>query len=568
MSDGAQLGFPDGPRSELERTIEELVERAQTVLQTQGRLRSLLQANRAVVEELDLEKVLRRIAEAAVSLVGAEYGALGVIAPDGHLERFLHVGMPDDAVERIGHLPEGHGILGAVIDQAAPIRLPHLGDDPRSAGFPARHPPMDAFLGVPIRVRHEVFGNLYLTNPRNGTFTAEDEELVTALAATAGIAIDNARLFDETRRRQSWSAALAEVTSALLSGNSDDVLGLIADRLATAVEADLVCVVVRGGEPGTLRVDTARGSDAEAVRGRVYPAEGTLVGRALASGQITSTDLQVRAETFEWQPGLGPTIAIPVMVVGEAIGALAIARATGGRRFGEAELSMAAEFASQTGLAIEIARARADRQSLELAEDRSRIARDLHDHVIQRLFGSGLALQSIAARNPSAAPELEAQVEAIDAAIAEIRTAVFALSRRRPGPATLRHRLLDVVSEFSGSLPSVPRVTFSGPVDLLIRGELGDDLVAAVREGLANVLRHADAGRVEVDVATVDGVASVEIVDDGVGIDPGVRRRSGTANLAARASAHGGSYLLEPAAGGGTRMRWTASLTTPTEQRT
>lgn len=556
-----QLDFPDAPRSELERTIEELVDRAQRVLETQGRLRSLLQANRAIVEELDLEKVLRRIVEAALVLVGAEYGALGVISPDGQLEQFVHVGMPEKTAKRIGHLPEGHGVLGAVIDQGETIRLAHLSEDPRSVGFPDHHPPMDAFLGVPIRVRDEVFGNLYLTNPKSGPFTREDEELVSALAATAGIAIENARLFDETQRRQRWSSALAEVTSVLLSGEASDVLAVLAERLAVVIDADLVSVVVTGPEPGTLLVDTARGKDADAVRGRIYPAEGTLAGRAMSSGAIASTDAQPAGDLFDWQPEAGPTIALPLHTAGQALGVLAISRSPGAPRFSDAELGMATEFASQTGVAIELTRARADRQRLELADERSRIARDLHDHVIQRLFGTGLALQALAAADPSHASELLDQVDAIDAAISEIRTAVFTLSqRRRTDSGSLRHRVLDTANEVAASLGSPPRLTFAGPVDVLIRGDLADDVVAVVRESISNVVRHASATTVDIEVIIDGDTVMVSVDDDGAGVSEAPGRASGTSNLDERARARGGSFTLTRREGGGTRARWSAVM--------
>lgn len=555
------LDFADAPRSELERTIEELVERAQRVLRTQGRLRSLLRANRAVVEDLDLEGVLRRIGEAAVELVDAEFGALGVISPDGQLERFIHVGMSDSRAKKIGHLPEGHGLLGAVIDRGETIRLEHLHDDPRSVGFPAHHPAMEAFLGVPIRVRDEIFGNLYLTNPRHGTFSQEDEELVTALAATAGIAIENARLFDDTQRRQRWSSALADVTSALLSGGTNDVLEVIAERLAVVIGADLVCVVVPGPDDATLLVETARGDEADAVRGRIYPAAGTLAGRALESGQITTTEGQQAGQLFEWQPGLGPSIALPLTAAGQSLGVLTISRAPGGQRFGASDLEMAAEFASQTGVAIELIRARADRQRLELVDERSRIARDLHDHVIQRLFGTGLALQALAAVDTAHDAELLEQVDAIDAAISEIRTAVFTLSqRRRTESGSLRHRVLDTANEISTGLGWSPRLTFAGPVDLLIRDEFADDVVAVIREALTNVARHADAQSAEIEVSADGERVMVVVDDDGVGVSDDLARSSGTANLAARASARGGEFTLTRRDGGGTRARWTASI--------
>jgi signal transduction histidine kinase len=562
---GASIAFPDGPRSELERTIGELVDRAQDVLKTQGRLRSLLQANRIVVEELELEQVLRKIAEAAVGLVDAQYGALGVIGPDGHLEQFIHVGMPPEQAEAIGHLPDGHGLLGAVIDERRSIRLEHLSQDPRSAGFPVHHPTMDGFLGVPIRVRNEVYGNLYLTNPVGGAFSQEDEELITALAATAGVAIDNARLFDETRRRQRWSAALAEVTAALLSGDSDDVLGVVADRVASVIDADLVCVVLPVDER-TILVDTARGDGAADLIRRRYPAAGSLVSAALESGQVVSSDSQLAGTWVPDNPERGPTVAIPLLAFSRPLGALTISRATGSSGFTPAELEMAADFAVQASVAIELARGRADRQRLDLVEDRNRIARDLHDHVIQRLFGSGMTLQAIASTAPDGTrAAIAEQVDAIDAAISEIRTAVFTLTSRSSAAPALRHRVLDVVAEASLGLATSPRLTFGGAVDLLVDGELAEDVVAVVREGLSNVSRHASAGTADVAIVVDDHRVVVTIDDDGTGLPKGTRRSSGTANLRERAKRHSGNFELTGRKSGGTRLRWTAVLTASEE---
>jgi signal transduction histidine kinase/uncharacterized protein YqgV (UPF0045/DUF77 family) len=566
VSESGTIAFPDGPRSELERTIGDLVDRAQEVLNTQGRLRNLLQANRIVVEELELEQVLRKIAEAAVALVDAQYGALGVIAPDGHLEQFIHVGMPPQQADAIGHLPDGHGLLGAVIDERRPIRLDHLSGDPRSAGFPEHHPEMDGFLGVPIRVRDEVYGNLYLTNRVGGAFSQEDEELIVALAATAGIAIDNARLFDETRRRQRWSAALAEVTSALLSGASDDVLGVVADRVASVIDADLVCVVIPVDEQ-TLLIDTARGDGSAELLGRRYASADSLVSAALDSGQVVSSEAQATRPPFADQPTQGPTVAIPLLAFGRPLGALTISRAEGSAGFTPAELEMAADFAVQASVGIELARGRADRQRLELVEDRNRIARDLHDHVIQRLFGSGMSLQAIASTAPGATgAAIAQQVDAIDTAISEIRTAVFALTSRSATEPALRHRVLDVVAESSPGLENSPRLTFGGAVDLLVDGDLADDVVAVVREGLSNVARHAAATTADVSIVVDDQRVVVTIDDDGTGVPKGAGRSSGTANLRERAARHGGEFQLKGREGGGTRLKWVAIL--PSTSRT
>ncbi|MBN9606203.1 MAG: GAF domain-containing protein [Actinomycetales bacterium] len=568
MPEDDRLAFPDAPRSELEDTLHDLVAHAEKVLRTQGRLRHLLRANRVIVEQLDLDQVLHRIAEAAVELVDAEYGALGVISPDGGLERFLHVGIPDAEVARIGPPPRGLGLLGAVIDTAAPIRLAHLGEDPRSAGFPAAHPAMDAFLGVPIRVRDEVFGNLYLANPRAGAFTAEDEELVSSLAASAGIAIENARLYDATLRRERWSVALAEVTQALLSGADDNALAVIAERLAAVVGADLIAVVVPDDpaaalaeQDPTLRVEIARGEGGADLVGRSFARAGTLAERALSTGMLAASDGSQPGIPVEGAAPLGPTIALPLRAAEEQLGVLLVSRAVGAARFDAAELEMASDFASQAGVAIELSRARADRERLRIIDDRSRIARDLHDHVIQRLFGSGLALQAVASRHPEVRESVHAQVEAIDAAIAEIRTAIFALAHDDRGEgASLRRRVLDVVAESTPALGLRPRVSFAGPIDLHATGALADDVVAVVRETLANVARHAAASEVELALAIEGDRLAVTVDDDGVGVDPGVARASGLANLRERALAHGGDFTLEARDDGGTRARWTAEI--------
>ena len=209
MTDGHSFTFPDEPRGELDKALDELMSRAREVLETQGRLRSLLKANQAIIEHLDLAIVLERIVEAAVELVGAQYGALGVISKDGGLEQFINVGMTPEQVALAGHLPSGRGLLGAVIEHPHPIRIPLIADDERSVGFPPNHPAMTSFLGVPVRVRDAVYGNLYLTNQKSGAFTDEDEQLVTALAATAGIAIENARLFAEVAEARSHRQRLA-----------------------------------------------------------------------------------------------------------------------------------------------------------------------------------------------------------------------------------------------------------------------------------------------------------------------------------------------------------------------
>lgn len=555
---------PDRRRSDLEKTIGELLDRAHLVVAEQGRLRSLLRASQAVVEDIELEHMLRHIAEAAVALVEAQYGALGVIDRDGRLEQFIHVGMPDVLAHEIGHLPEGLGILGAVIDSEHPIRLDDLGEDPRSVGFPAHHPPMRSFLGVPIRVRGEIYGNLYLTDPAAGSFTDEDEELVLALASTAAIAIDNARRFEESRRLQRLSRALAEITAALLSPDTGDVFGVLAERVATLVDADLVCIVVSDALTGEYRIETARGTGAASLEGADLPGDNPALIEAMSSGGIVVSEGLVGLLAHDSPLAGGSTASVPLIVAGVPAGALCVTRDAKGRRFSPEDLSTLAEFAAQAGLALALAQARVDRQRLDLIEDRARIARDLHDNVIQRLFGTGLGLQALAAKLPSHAATIASQVGEIDAAIADFRTAIFTL--QTSDPESVRHRLLDVANELTPLLGTSPRIAFDGPVDLLVTAGLADDVVAVVRESLSNVARHAHASSAEVRVSVTASHLTVLVDDDGVGMPEVLPRSSGTANLRTRARANGGICDFETRAAGGTRMRWHVPL--PQAERT
>ncbi|MFM9876239.1 MAG: GAF domain-containing protein [Rhodoglobus sp.] len=528
---------------------------------TSERLRSLLKATRVVAGELELSEVLKSIIVAAVELVGARFGAIGVIAPDGTLEQFIHTGLPQDVVTRIGRLPEGHGLLGALIDEQEPIRLRHLADDPRSSGFPAGHPPMDSFLGVPVRVRGVVYGNLYFSESTAGEFSAEDQELIVELAATAGGAIDHARLFDETRRRQRWASALAEVTAALLSDDAVDSLGVVAERIATLAEADLV-TFLGPASPTTLRVELARGVLASEVTGLVFGAHGTIAGRALESGQPVLSDAAPTNVVGEGV-ALGPTMAIPLSSSGGPTSLLTVSRAPGRPRFTEVDLGTAADFARQASVALRLAAGRADRLRLATLDDRSRIARDLHDHVIQRLFGAGLSLQALAGSLPDAASRtrLSEQVDALDAAIAEIRTAIFTMTASDADRPSLRHRIIDLLSETDGLFDRPPVVSFAGAVDTMVDAALADDIAAVVREGLTNVARHAAAHTVTIAVVFSAGVITVKIDDDGSGFDPAaVSRSSGTANLAQRAEARGGTFALEPRDPRGTALTWTARV--------
>jgi signal transduction histidine kinase len=558
-------GSVEGPQLALDELLIQLIDRAQDVRAAQDRLRGLLRANRAVIGDLSLTVLLRRIVEAACELVDAPYGALGVIAPDGTgLEEFIHVGMDDDAVRKIGHLPEGKGLLGALIDDPRPIRLRDMRDDVRSVGFPEGHPPMRGFLGVPVRVRDEVFGNLYLASLTEADFTPEDEELVAALAATAGVAIENARLYEESKQRQVWLQASTDVTRRLLSAQGGD-LELIAHRVAELADADIVTVVLPVDTGKDVTVSVAVGRDADRVRGMTYPLGGTLSERVLSSGEAAvlddASDLHVTEQRVvhltEVLP-IGPVMGVPLAGAQGIRGVLIVGRFQGRRTFAAADVDMARTFAYHASVALELADGRREAQRIATFEDRARIARDLHDHVIQQLFASGMTLQGVMAAlgdSPAIEP-IERVVDSIDDAIRQIRTSIFQLRPHAMVGGGVRATILEVVAEVTATLGHDPQVHFSGPVDTVSDEELAQDVSAVVREALTNVAKHAHADRVQVDVGVSGSRLTVVVEDDGVGMGAS-ERRSGLTNLRQRAAAREGAFTIEAIDGDrGTRIRW------------
>ncbi|WIY00438.1 GAF domain-containing protein [Amycolatopsis mongoliensis] len=505
---------------ELDQLLGQLVERAQEVMGTQGRLRGLLHASQMVTGDLALPTLLRRIVEAARELLGARYAALGVIGPDGQLAEFVHVGMDAETVARVGRLPEGKGLLGAVVEDPRPIRLANIGDDPRSSGFPDEHPPMGSFLGVPIRVRGVVFGNLYLTECRHGEFTAEDEQLALALAATAGQAIDNARLYETARKQQEWLAASTAIMRELLSTRSGRPLALIAAHTRDLADADLVTVLRPDGDG--LRIEVAVGDGAAELEGRVIDVEGTMSGQVFTSGAPVVgswIDRQSRQEvSAPLRTDLDAVLVVPLTGAGEVTGVLTAARKIGRPGFTADDLEMAAGFAGQASVAIELADARAEQQRNELYDERDRIAAELHNQVVQRLYAIGLSLQTTAgaARSEVVARRVRTAIADLDTVITQIRETVFQLDDVLPrATATVHDRVLEVLSEAGAEFGLTASTEFSGKLDTIASEELADELVTALREGLRLIARHTGAGSVLVAVRSGAERLSVALAHDG-----------------------------------------------------
>lgn len=555
------------PSLGLDELLTELQVRLQAVVATRDRVNALFDAVVAIGMNLDIEVVLRGIVESAVSLVNARYGAMGVIGEGGRLAEFIPVGLTEEQIGQIHHWPEGRGLLGALIRDPRPVRAENLAEHELSSGFPPGHPEMTSFLGVPIRIRDEVYGNLYLTNKRDGrAFDSEDEAVLVALAAAAGVSIENARLLDEARRQQRWLTASAEVTNALLSGaDVGDALALIAARSLEMSGADLVMLALPTPGGDLLQIEHAVGDSAAEAQGLVLPAGGSASGLVLASGEVLtipdfSHDDRVAAVVRQ-RLNLGPAVLAPLGAAGNVRGVLTAGRRPGAMPMPPAAADMLVTFASQAGIALELAEHRHQAERVAVFEDRDRIARDLHDLVIQRLYATGISLQGavgmIAA--PEVAGRVSQAVDALDETIREIRSTIFALQARpQVSPAGLRARIVAVADQMTSLLGFAPTLQLDGPLDTGVPADVAEHVLGALREALSNAARHAAATSVAVQVRA-HGDLSLLVTDNGVGIGTG-NRRSGLANLEQRARSCGGSLLVEPAPGGGTQLHWQVPL--------
>ncbi|WP_370949150.1 GAF domain-containing protein [Amycolatopsis sp. cg5] len=541
--------------------LHDLQDRIELLIGTRDKMDGLLDAMLAVASGLELDITLRCIVRAAIDLGEARYGALGVLAENGSLAEFVNLGIDDGTRALIGRLPEGHGLLGVMIDEIDPLRLTDLSRHPASAGFPPHHPPMRSFLGVPVRVRDEVFGNLYLTEKKNGEqFTEDDEMVLQALAAAAGIAIENAHLYQQARIRQQWLAATSEVTTELLAGTDPaDALNLIADRALELtgshvtilalpdsradedVEPEELAVTICAG-PGKL--GGARIAVASSVPGEVYR---------------DRTPRTVPALTLPGGVELGPTLLVPLRAGDRTSGVLMAARETGAPGFDSRQLPVLASFADQAALALRLAEQQRAARELDVLADRDRIARDLHDHVIQRLFAVGLAMQSTHRRTKS--PDLQQRLgESIDQMheiVHEIRTAIFDLHGGQTG-LRLRNRLHDIIDELTDDTSLHPTVSMAGTLDTLAP-VLAKHAEAVVREAVGNAVRHARASNLMVDIGVRGDELRIAVSDDGVGIPSDAEHR-GLRNLLERAESTGGRFVISHGRPGGAHVEWTAPL--------
>ncbi len=546
-------------RPTIEAAVEEKVSQA------------LLDAVVALAGDLELRDLLGRIVAAARDLTGAGYAALGVmrpewaITPGPRLSSFHQVGVSPEQAALIGPPPEGHGMIGVLVEDPRILRLTDLTKHPSSVGVPPHHPVMHTLLGLPVRVRGEVFGNLYLTE-KPGGFTESDERLVQALAAAAGVAIENARLFDEARTRQRWLAAAAALAPRL-STDLRRAAQLVGEAARDAGRCWSVAVALpRGGADIEVvdQIDPTSGFEVDVVVGASPELTGEtseLLGATLPVGpapqQLSGSELEPY--------GLcqGHLLLVTFQVHDQPLGALALHRE---HAFRADEAEMVTAFASHVSLAIDHARNEHTRRRLAVYSDRDRIARDLHDHVIQRIFAVGLGLQSSLRRlgDKELEDRMVGYINDLDATIVDIRSTIFSLQHQESGDKrSLRTELFGVVADTSEMLGSDPRVTFVGPLDSAVSDELRPDVLAVVRESLTNVAKHAHASRVSMTVTADmrDHVLRVQVDDNGIGIGEHRGNGNGLRNAAVRARSAGGHAEATRRPEGGTRFVWQVPLT-------
>lgn len=519
---------------------------------------------------LDLDATLHRIISAARELTSAPYGALAVRDRHANLISFVHEGMDAETVRRIGHHPVGKGLLSLSLLDTPALRMDDLTAHPAAAGFPEHHPAMRAFLAVPITIRGAVFGNLYLTHVDEArVFSDADEMAARALAFAAAVAIDNAQVFERERMSVKWIEASREITTALLSRTEPHrrPMQLIAERACALTDAEQAIVLVPAdpGEPGNPEVDTlvvsaAVGLPAADVLGQRVPVRGSTSGAVFKSGEPLITDeFRYPIQAFT-DAGRRPAIVMPLRARDEVVGVIAIARGTEQPPFDESYLDLVRDFATHAAIALALAAAREDARQLAVLAERERIAHDLHDHVIQRLFAAGMDLQGTLARarSPEVADRLNRTLDDLQTIIEEIRTTIFALRSPAAVAGDFRHRIQRVIAELTENRDLVTTVRMDGPMTA-VGAELAEHAEAVTAEAVSNAVRHSGASRLTVQIGVAD-MFTLDVIDNGRGIASGNTRRSGLANMTRRAEQLGGSCEISSPPGGGTRVHWTAPL--------
>lgn len=557
----AGLGKPDLGRK-LHEQLDEL-------LTARDQMEQLLRVFVEIGTDLDLDATLDRIIFAARTLTSAHYGAVAIRDPEGGLISFVHGGMDAETVQRIGHLPVGKGVLSVSLLDTPALRMENLTTHPAAVGFPEHHPPMRAFLAVPITIRETVFGNLYLTHDDPARlFSESDEVAARALAFAAAVAIDNAQLFERERTSVKWMEASREITTALLSSAEPHrrPLQLIAERACalTGAEQAIVLIPVEADLPvdevDTLVVAAAVGLHAAEVIGQRIPVDDSTSGAVFRSGEPLITEaLSYPIQAFT-DVGQRSAIVMPLRAHDEIAGVITVARGTDEPAFDSSDLELVRDFATHAAIALALAAGRENARLRTILAERERIAHDLHDHVIQRLFAAGMDLQGTLARarSPEVADRLNRTLDDLQTIIEEIRTTIFHLQSPLARDGGFRQRIQRVIADLTEGRDIATRVQMFGPMTA-VGDELAEHAEAVTAEAISNAVRHSGASRLTIEVSVAD-MFTVDITDNGCGVPVNNARRSGLANMARRAEQLGGACEIVSPPEGGTRVHWTAPL--------
>jgi two-component system, NarL family, sensor histidine kinase DevS len=523
----------------------------------------LLEAGLTLASELSLPVVLQRIVDLAAQITDARYGALGVIGEGDTLTEFVTTGIGVKERRAIGDLPTGRGVLGLLIHEPRPVRIRNIADHPASVGFPANHPPMRSFLGAPVQAMGRVFGNIYLAEKRSAKeFSEEDEESLVILATQAGAAIANASLYEEVRSRERWLDALREITNQVLAGAGESsVLDSIAERAQELARADAASIVTTTGVEGELVVAAAAGAASSEISGQAVPAEGSISGAVIRSGEGLMFE-DVSRDPHAYQPVVraghyGPAFFVPLRVPGGIAGTLAVVNVKGGRQFSQQDRLLVESLAAAASVAIEYDRAQSELRRLGVLEERERIARELHDGIIQSLFAVGMSLEGTALTTGSleTSNRIDLAVEQLDGVIRDLRNYIFGL---RPGILADR-QLAQALQQLGVEMQSRSQARVEVAIDDALAARLSNraaDIVQLTREALSNVARHAEATHASVRLERQGTNAVLAIEDNGVGFTlANDAVGNGMRNMQERASRLGGNLGVTSKPGEGTTLR-------------
>ncbi len=528
-------------------------------------LGALVEAGMILASELELDSLLQRIADLSREVIDARYAAVGVLGRDGKLTRFIHSGIDQPTVDRIGHLPEGHGVLGVLVEERRPLRLREISEHPRSYGFPEHHPPMHSFLGVPIVVRDQVFGRLYLTEKRDASeFTKDDERIALTFASQAGVAIENARLYDEIQsrsaelvKRMSELSSVERVGDLLISGGSiDEVLRSTVGEAVALTGGSRGSLLLLDESTGELIVNQMVGpsSPADYMGTRLAPgsskAHGVLARSKPEIVEDLGGDPEVHEETLRRLGNPRSGAFVPLIVGSRGLGTLAVYDRKDERPFSTDDLAMLQILANQAAIALENDRLTEALRDLAVLEERERIAKELHDGVIQSIYSVGLALQgsvSFLRKDPDLANKrIDQAISELDNVVRDVRSYIFELRPHAVEEKGFADAISELVKDLEVNTLAQTSIDLDPDSCASIAEEQQRHVIQIVREVLSNIARHGQPSEVAVTcLYGTDGDVVIEIADDGMGFDPSrVKRGEGLNNIERRALDLGGVFEM------------------------